>query len=218
MTEEHTTGSRKQITAQTWLMERVRMMPDLLEEAPHWVTTIFDHAWAPMTALSNEINHLPSAVWPMLMSFPCGYVYITTDESEYLPGPGTVRYQRVQNVARVSVEDLADENERPLHVIGHLIDHHLGCGGQPEGLWLSEGGGITPQWAQVGAQLAQLYALGYAPDDVAQSGVRDYFAQSLALYCRDRSSLNVADPQIEKWLHNTLWNREFWKSAQGEGE
>lgn len=218
MTEEQGSGSHKRSTAQSWLMERARLMPDLLEEAPHWVSTIFDHAWAPMTALTNELKHLPAALWPTLMSFPGGYVYITADPSDYVPGPGTVRYQRVQNVARVSVEDLADENERPLHVIGHLIDHHLGCGGQPEGLWLSEGGGITPQWSEVGARLAQLYQLGYAADEVARSGVRDYFAQSLALYCRDRPSLNIADPQIEKWFHNTLWSREFWKSTQGQGE
>jgi hypothetical protein len=95
-------------------------------------------------------------------------------------------------------------------VLGHLIDHYLGCGGAADGHWLSEGGGVTPAWQAAGARLPALFALGYGLDEVAQSNARDYFAQSLALYCRDRQRLNVADPQIDKWFRNTLWNDAFW--------
>jgi hypothetical protein len=114
-------------------------------------------------------------------------------------------------VAFLSVEDLALDNERPIHVLGHLIDHYLGCDGDVQGLWLSDGGGISARWREAGRRLTDLFALGYAVDPVAQASVRDYFAQSLALYCRDRQHLNVADPQIYKWLRNTLWAEAFWR-------
>jgi hypothetical protein len=120
----------------------------------------------------------------------------------------------VRNVAFVSVEDLALDNERPLHVIGHLIDHHLGCGGKPDAPWLTGGGGLSPDVKAAGARLAGLFALGYAVDEVASSNVRDYFAQSLALYCRDRQRLNTGDPQIYKWFRSTLWDQAFWQSPK----
>jgi hypothetical protein len=110
----------------------------------------------------------------------------------------------VENVAYVSVKDLARGNEQPLHVVGHLIDHYLGCDGDLEGSWLSGGGGVTPSWQQAGERLMRLFSLGYGIDEVARSSVRDYFAQSLAIYCQDRQRLNVADPQICKWFRSTL--------------
>jgi hypothetical protein len=100
-----------------------------------------------------------------------------------------------------------------MHVIGHLIDHALGCGGEDAGPWLSEGGGVNSLWSQAGRRLSRLFTLDYGADEIARSGVRDYFAQSLALYCRDRERLNVADPCIDKWLRSTLWSAGFWRPA-----
>ncbi|MFN2225270.1 MAG: hypothetical protein ACK2UY_03165, partial [Anaerolineae bacterium] len=56
-----------------------------------------------------------------------------------------------------------------------------------------------------------LFALGYGVDEVARASVRNYFARSLAWYCRDREGLNVADPQIDKWFRTTLWSEAFWR-------
>jgi hypothetical protein len=109
------------------------------------------------------------------------------------------------------VEDLALENERPLHVIAHLIDHHLGSVGEADSAWLSGGGGGSPRWQEAGGRLSRLFGLGYAVDAVAGADVRDYFAQSLATYCREPRRLNVADPQIYKWFRSTLWNEAFWQ-------
>ena len=80
-----------------------------------------------------------------------------------------------------------------------------------QGGWLSTGGGMSKRWRQAGQRLPELFALGHAVDPVAQSSVENYFAQSLALFCRDRQHLNVADPLIYKWLRNTLWKRAFWR-------
>jgi len=149
------------------------------------------------------------------MDWQSGYAAICNDETRYSPGPNSIRQLQVTNVAFVSIEDLALGNERTLHVLGHLVDHHLGCAGDVKGPWLSEGGGISPGWQQAGSRLSDLFALGYAVDPIAESNVRDYFAQSLALFCLDRQRLNVADPQIEKWLRTTIWNEALWKSDPG---
>ena len=204
-------GPRTPDATETWLQDRVRLMPNLLAQSPPWVRSVFDHAWAPMEALTRQVRLLPADLWDALLRFETGFVAVSRADSRYLPGPMAVGGRAWHNVALVSVEDLARDNERPLHVIGHLIDHHLGCGGTPEGAWLSEGGGIRPRWQEAGQRLPRLFALGYAVDEVAAASVRDYFAQSLALYCRERQRLNVADPQIYKWLRSNLWHAGFWR-------
>jgi hypothetical protein len=206
------TDGQPERRALAWLRVRARLMPDLLNQSPPWVRGVFDHSWAPMEALAQQVACLPSALLDHMLTYESGFVAIGTGNSRYRPGPTTLRHQQVQNVAFVSVIDLANDNERPLHVIGHLVDHHLGCGGDSEGRWLSEGGGIMPHWRQAGERLPRLFALGYAADSVAQSDLRNYFAQSLALYCRERQRLNIADPQICKWLRSTLWDQGFWRS------
>ncbi len=196
---------------QAWLLARARLGPRLLIQAPPWVRGVFDHAWAPMKALARETCCLPAYLCECLLRFDSGHIVIHAAGSYYAPGPAVIRQRRVQNVAFVSVEDLARDNERPLHVIGHLIDHHLGCAGELESAWLTDGAGLNPQLQAAGARLPRLFALGYGADKVASSGVRDYFAQSLAFYCRDRRQLNVDDPQIYKWFRSTLWNDAFWQ-------
>jgi hypothetical protein len=166
-----------------------------------------------MTAMTSQLGALPRGLWDHLLSWDRGFVFICTRGSAYVPGPATIRHRSVQNVAYVSIEDLASDSELPLHVFGHLIDHQLGCAGDTRGTWLSDGGGVLPRWQDAGQRLPRLYALGYAVDDVARSSVQDYFAQSLALYCRDRQRLNIADPQIDKWFSTTLWNAAFWRAG-----
>jgi len=193
-------------------------MPDLLAQSPPRVRRVFEHAWAPMQALARELTCLPHGLWGYLLGLPCGFAAITAGRTRYVPGPVTIRHRPLRNVAFVSVEDLAEENEKPLHVIGHLLDHHLGCGGEPEGPWLSSGTGLVRPWQEAGARLPRLFALGYGVDELARSNAADYFAQSLALYCRDRQRLNTADPQMDKWFRSTLWNEGFWKSVERQRE
>jgi hypothetical protein len=211
-TKHSDTSSGSTGPARDWLHARARLMPDLLSQSPPWVRGVFDHSWSSMRALLQQVSQLPPQLWSQLLSWESGYAVICTGDSRYVPGPASIRRRQLINIAFVSVEDLAAANERPLHVLGHLIDHHLGCGGDAEGPWLSESGGTPERWRQVGQRLPELYALGHAIDPVARSGVRDYFAQSLALYCLDRQRLNVADPLIYKWLRTTLWDEAFWKT------
>jgi hypothetical protein len=166
-----------------------------------------------MQAFIAQVRCLPPGLWPFLLQCDGGFVAITAAESVYAPGPAEIRHRPVRNVAYVSLRDLAEENECPLHVVGHLIDHYLGCKGEPEGFWLSQGGGLTKRWQEGGKRLHTLFSLGYAIDDVAGSGIRDYFAQSLAFYCLDRQRLNVADPLIDKWFRTNLWDQAFWSAV-----
>jgi hypothetical protein len=186
-------------------------MPGGLIQAPPWVRGVFDHSWAPMKALAQQVRCLPYALWGYLLTRDGGFVVISPGESRYVPGPTEIRDRRMENVAFLSLEDLARNSERPLRTLGHLLDHYLGCSGEMEGDWLSAGGGVTFNWRQAGARLPRLFALGYGVDEVARSNVQNYFAQSLALYCRDRQRLNMADPQICKWFRSTLWNEGFWR-------
>ena len=186
-------------------------MPRLLTRAPRWVREAFGHDWAPVEAFSVQAQLLPARVWDHMLTCAGGFAVICLGESHYSPGQATVRGQSIHNVAFVSVEDLARDNDRPLHVIGHLIDHYLGCGGDLGGPWLSDGGGVTSGWQQAASRLVSLYPLGYGVDEVACSNVRDYFAQSLAIYCRDRQRLNIADPQICRWLRDTLFDERIWQ-------
>lgn len=211
---QQATASQPQGYLQAWVHARVRLEPQLLIQAPPWVRGVFDHAWAPVKALSQQVRQFPGAMWHTLLEYPGGYVAVCVGESRYVPGSAVVRNRRVQNVAFVSVVDLAAGNERPLHVIGHLLDHYLGCAGEANSAWLSEGGGLTPGWQEAGARLRRAFALGYGVDEIAQSNIRDYLAQSLACYCQERRRLNVADPQIYKWFRHTLFNESFW---QGQG-
>jgi hypothetical protein len=209
-------GQGKDVLA--WLQARARLMPNLLPQSPLWVHSVFEHPWAPMKALAETIRPLPAGLWPFLLGCEGGMVAICPGESHYAPGPGTIGRLQVYNVAFVSVQDLAQDNEEPLRILGHLIDHYMGCGGTAEGDWLSAGGGLTPHWQEAGKRLPRLFALGYGIDEVAASSVQDYFAQSLAWYCRDRKQLNVADPQIDKWFRSTLWNKSFWRAREEREE
>jgi len=204
-------GRRPGRRAEAWLLARGRSIPDLLSHAPPWVRNVFDSSWAVTKAMAWQARCLPPAVWSYLLGLDGGYLAFCTGDSYYTPGPVTLRNDILRNVAFVAVEDLAHDNERSMHVLGHLIDHALGCGGEDAGLWLSEGGGASSHWKQAGQRLAQLYTLGYGVDEIAQSDMRDYFAQSLALFCRDRERLNVADPRVDRWLRSTLWSASFWR-------
>jgi len=215
-TERPGTGDRPEQRRSAWLRARARVVPGVLHRSPPWVRSVFDHAWAPMVALSRQVSCLPPELCDYLLRCESGFVAIDAGDSCYMPGPATIRDRPVRNVAFISASDLAQGNERPLHVIGHLIDHHVGCQGEDEGAWFSEGGGLLPRWQEAGTRLARLFSLGYAVDEIAQANVRDYFAQSLAFYCRERQRLNVADPQIDKWFRTTLWEAGFWIAETGK--
>lgn len=198
--------------AQAWLHARARLAPNLLSHAPPWVQAVFEHAWAPMRALASEVACLPAQLWDFLLTCDGGWIVIHSGTSHYTAGTVQVAGFDRRNVAFISVEDLAGGDDMPLHTIGHLIDHYLGCGGDPDGAWLSAGGGLALHWREAGERLQRLFDLGYAVDHAAAASVQDYVARSLAWYCHRPRDLNVADPNICKWFRATLWDEGFWRA------
>ncbi len=202
--------------AADWLRARARLMPGALDAITGPARGEYAHEWAPVQVLGRLVACLPSGLWDALLRWESGYAVMIAGDSRYEPGQFDFRGRSLRGVALVSLVDLAGEAPgRALHVMAHLVDHHLGCGGEAEGAWLSEGGGMVPAWREAGQRLAPLFALGYGLDETARSGIRDYFAQSLAAYCRERRALSVADPQIAKWFRTTLWSPRFWEGVRG---
>jgi hypothetical protein len=198
-----------------WLRARARVQPGALDELPGAARRAYEHEWAPVESLGRLLDCLPAGLWRTLLQWESGYAVLDAGESRYEPGEFDFRGRTLRGGALVSLVDLAGRDpSRVLHAIGHLVDHHLGCGGAEEGVWLSEGGGVMPAWREAGRRLPRLFDLGYGFDEIALSGVRDYFAQSLAAYCRERPALTVADPQIARWFRTTLWSPGFWRQKR----
>jgi len=204
-------GRQAGAPAMAWLRARARLVPGELERLPPAARSAYAHDWAPVQVLGRHLAGLPPALWDALLAWESGYAVLVSGESSYHPGAFAFRGQPWKGIAFISLEDLAGRSAGlVLHVVGHLVDHHLGCGGAEQGTWLSEGGGMTPAWREAGLRLARLFDLGYGLDEVARSNARDYFAQSLVAYCCDRRRLTAADPQIAKWFRTTLWDPAFW--------
>jgi hypothetical protein len=165
-----------------------------------------------MQAFAREVDCLPPQLWPFLLDHDGGWIVIHPGSSRYVVGPVEVAGFDRQNVVFVSVEELARGDEMPLQSVGHLVDHYLGCGGDPDGAWLSAGGGLEPAWREAGERLQRLFALGHAIDEAAAASVQAYVARSLAWYCHRPHDLNVADPNIWKWFRATLWDDGFWRT------
>jgi len=195
-------------------IERIHVAPRALDLASTPVRQRFPHLWAPMEALLGRLQPLPEGLVRFWLGQPGGHVVITHLSAYYDPGDYLLKQNLLHNIAHVGLSDLAEESLEALVPVGHLLDHLLGNGGQPEGLWLSEGGGVDPALRQVGTRIAALFPLGHGFDTLAQQDRRSYLARSLALYWHDRRALNMADPLLERLLRTTLFSEAFWRSRQ----
>ncbi len=166
-------------------------------------------AWAPALALADHLRPFPVEMLQWWAAQPTGHVVIGGQASTYQPGPVQVRRRTLINVARIAPLDILENETAVLSALGSLFDHLLGCNGGTEDLWLSEGGGLTPEWRRVGKRVSELFRLGYA-SEVAADSPRAYFAWGLALYCANRRALNLADPLLERLLHTTVMSSDFW--------
>lgn len=193
-------------------------MRALLSDKLHAFPGAGDHSpGALLKALLRQLTPLPTALLRWWAAHPRGHVVITGQGRGYVPGPQTAGAYTLDGVAWVSAEAVLSKDAGPLEAVAHLLDHLLGCHGEEGGPWLSEGGGISPAWREVGARLHDLFALGYGPTPETQTDPRAYFAWGFALSLRDSRSLNVMDPRLQRFLHATLLSERFWRSATEEG-
>ncbi|MDW8318157.1 MAG: hypothetical protein RMN53_09990 [Anaerolineae bacterium] len=155
------------------------------------------------------LRRCPAALLWFWAEHPRGHLVIGPRQEGYRPGLQPVGRQPLDGVAWVPARALtAQEVQLPLPV-AHLLDHLLGSDGAPEGPWLSEGGGRSPAWQEVGRRLQRQFSLGYAPAE-ATAEPRAYFAWGLRSFLADPVALNTVDPGLERLLRTTLCSDEFW--------
>ena len=192
------------------------MVPGALDHVPATVGERFGSPWGPVEALLELLRPLPAALLRFWAAQPRGHVLIDPLGGEYVVGLQPCGNRLLDCVAHVAVAELGVDSGRPLLLVGHLLDHLLGCCGAAGGMWLSGGGGITQRWREVGRQIAELYDLGYGRTDMAQCDPRRYFAEGLAGWCQDRRALNAADPRLERLLSRTVMCEAFWVAEEDE--
>lgn len=143
---------------------------------------------------------------------PRGHAVVGNHPQRYQAGSQQVGRQVLDGVAWVPAASLLASPSLAAPV-ANLLDHLLGCDGEPDGDWLSDGSGRSPLWQQVGQRLQRQFHLGYAPD-AARCDPHAYFAWGLAAYLGDRLALSVADPGLERLLTTTLFSASFWRRSQ----
>jgi hypothetical protein len=195
-------------------LERIHVVPRALELSSQSVQQRFAVVWDPLEELLTRMKDVPVGLLRFWLTQPNGHVVITHLPSGYAPGREMLKRHVLCNVAYVSVADLAKDTLDALVPVGQLLDHMLGNGGSDAGMWLSEGGGVTPAVREIGRRVSELFPLGYGFDMAARASARDYWARSFALYLTDREALNVADPLMERLLRTTLFWPVFWRSKQ----
>jgi hypothetical protein len=98
------------------------------------------------------------------------------------------------------------------------VDHLLGCAGEERGVWLSEGGGESPAWKEIGQRIHELFLLGYGLSAQGRRSSQAYFAEGLALTLVDRRQLNTVDPKLDRLLGGSLLNRGFCRRHLPKGD
>jgi len=209
-------GNDRQSAALRGLARRkLHLVPGALARLPTGIGEHFASPWTSVNILQLQLRPFPAGLLEFWTTHERGHVLIGSIDRGYVPGPQPWRRRVLDGVAYMALPDLATGSRRPLMLVGYLLDHLLGCSGAIEGAWLSDGGGITPRWRDVGGRLRELVSLGYS---VSESGAHDahaYLAGGLAAYCHDRRQLNVADPLLERLLRTTVMSDAFWAAKGG---
>jgi len=169
----------------------------------------FDSQWAPVERWAEYLRRLPAGMIAFLAGHRHGRLLVS-HRTAYIPGAIEIAGQTCSHVCLCDIRQL-DTPFAGIWVAAQLLDHLLGCDGEPDGPWLSDGGGITPALQEVGRRVQELYALGYGMDEESRQNPRQYLARSLAWYVTDRRALNAADPAVERLLKHTLMDERFWK-------
>ncbi len=209
------TGISREKALRTLRAHKVHMRKHALARVPDAVARQFRHAWAPVDTLVEFLGLFPDPLLHFWATHPAGHIVLTESEGGYIPGTVVQGRRQLHGVAFVPIPSLVGQGEPPLIYVAHLLDHLLGCDGAPDGPWLSDGGGRTAAWREVGARLYRQFTLGYASSEAARSDPHRYFAEGILAYWRDRTGLRVQDPGLEALLRTTVFNPQFWQRAEG---
>jgi len=194
---------------------KLHLVPGALARVPTGIGERFASPWTSVSLLQLQLGPFPAGLLEFWAAHERGHVLIDSLDRGYVPGPQPWGRRVLDGVACMALPDLATGSRRPLVLVGNLLDHLLGCGGAADGAWLSDGGGITPRWREVGGRLTELASLGYSLSESDAHDACTYFAEGLAAYCHDRRRLNVADPLLERLLRRSVMSEPFWAAEGG---
>jgi hypothetical protein len=172
-------------------------------------------------ALDQVVAFLPAGLLERFVTHPAGYVIVVPQvppglpprTSCYLEGEVPIEGQVFRNVACVLGQDLGWGSGVAQHELTHLLDHLLGSDGQPEGICLSEGGGVTPALRELGRQLQVLYQDRPPGDYRDWIGPRGYLARAAQCYCVRPAALQEEDPAMYHFLDDVLLAEAFWQAS-----
>lgn len=204
--------------AQRMLLQRkIHVAPDAYAASPGPVQMHFASGWSGAIEAARLLAGLPEDGLIWWAEQPNGHLLLTGEEWGYADS-AVVEGETVEGVALLPLEWLTGDVRVALAGLVRPLDHLLGCGGMADGVWLSQGGGISPRWQRIGQQIARLFPLGYGGTAASRQDSRAYLAEGLALALTDRHRLNREDPKLERLLVGSLLSPGFWRNFRAESE
>jgi len=198
-------------TSQRLLLQRkIHVSAEAYAQGGRAVQRRFPSGWSAAMAIARQLGGLPQTALRWWAEQPHGHLLLTAGDASYAASL-SVDGEMLTAVSAVPMGWLVEEEERALAAALRPLDHLLGCGGAAGDAWLSDGGGITPQWRRIGAQIARLFPLGYGTSEVSRQDPHAYLAAGLAAALTDRRRLNVDDPKLERLLGASLLSPSFWQ-------
>jgi hypothetical protein len=189
---------------------KVHVEPRALELSPHAVRASYAHIWEPADSVLRELERFPLGLLSTWQSSSRGHLVFTHRRSCYQPGPQDWRDETLESVCYISLTDWHSKRPTALVAVLRLFDHLLGndaIEGEP---WLSDGAGISAKLREVGRRFQEVYALGYARQQLAAQTPHDYLALTWQLYLDEPQRLNVLDPLVFKLYRHTIMDDAFW--------
>jgi hypothetical protein len=202
--------AKRQVIRALW-RDKMHVEATALELSPAAVRASFEHIWQPAELLVAELEVFPEGLLRIWQEATRGHLIFTHRASLYVPGVQPWRSGTLESVCYISLADWHQDRGSAMRALFNLFDHLLGSAATAEGLWLSEGGGITPALREVGVRFKQVYALGYGREELDVHTAHDYWAHTLWLYLTEPQRLNILDPLIYRLYHHTLMDEAFWR-------
>ena len=190
---------------------------EALDRSPASVRSAFDGIWAPLDHLLDLLSPLPNGLLRLWLDGQGGHVVLVCEASGYAPGPQTWRERPYLGLTTIALVDLLDAGDALWRPLLMMLDHLLGSDSAAGRPWLSDGAGVTPDLAEVGARLSQALSLGYGHEALDAEDPHDYMAACWSLYLRDPRALNAIDPLTERCLRSTLMSEDWWRRIESEG-
>ena len=213
---ERDAAGRQRLLRALW-REKLHIDREALDHSPAHVRSAFDGIWAPLDHLLDLLTPLPSGLLRLWLDGQGGHVLLANDGSRYTPGAQTWREREFLGLTTIALVDLLDAGNALWRPLLMMLDHLLGSDSAGECPWLSDGAGVTPALAELGARLSQSLSLGYGHEALDADDPHGYMAACWSLYLRDPRALNAIDPLTERRLRDTIMSEGWWRRTASDG-